>query len=301
MGSYAIFSGSANRQLARETAKRLRKKPGKLKTQKFPDLETYARIDEPVAGKKVFLLQPTCTPGNEHLIELLLMADAARRGKARKIIAVIPYYGYARQDRRVKEGEPVSAQLFAKLLRSAGVSEFIAMDLHSPIVEAFLKPRKHLHALPVIAAYFRKKKIRNLVVVAPDKGAAKNARKQARALKAKVAVVHKKRITGAKVVAEKIQGNIRGKNCVIIDDIISTAGTMSEAVRMLKKKGAANVYVAATHGVLAGKAISRLKGAPVKEVIVTNTIPQAEHRNKLKKLKVLSVAPLLAEAIKKMA
>ncbi|MFH1234310.1 MAG: ribose-phosphate pyrophosphokinase, partial [Candidatus Diapherotrites archaeon] len=299
MKNAAILSGNANLGLAGETAKKCGAKLGKVHIEKFPDLETYARIGEPVKGKKVFIIQPTSTPANEHLAELLLLADAARRAGASKIVAVMPYYGYARQDRKVKEGEPVSAQLFAGLLRKAGVDEFIAMDLHSRAVEKFLRPKAHLHALPVIAGYFKSKRIRDLVVVAPDKGALKNVKMQAKALGAKIAAISKKRISGSQVIAEKIEGNIKGKNCVIIDDIISTAGTMCEAVRMLKSNGAASVYVAATHGVLAGKAIERLKAAPVKEVIVTNTIPQAGHKKALKKLRVLSVAPVLAEAMKR--
>lgn len=320
MGGFAVFSGDANKELAKQIVKELGIKMGRLKTEKFPDNETYVRIEEDIEGKKVFIIQPTCNPANENLVKLFLIADAAKRAKAQKIIAVIPYFGYARQDRIVKEGEPVSAQLFAGLLRKAGVNDVIAMDLHSSAVEKFIKPethlhalpkiysylekrkpKKHLHALPVIADYLKKKKLKDLVVVSPDLGALKNAKEQARVLNAGIAVIHKKRITGSKVTAEKIEGEIKGKNCVIIDDIISTAGTMSQAIGILKKLGAKNVFVAATHGVLAGKAIARLNKAPVKEIIVTNTIPQREHRKKLKKLKVLSVAPLLAETIRKSA
>ncbi len=320
MSGFAVFSGNANKELAGQVVKELGVKLGRLKTEKFPDNETYVRIEEDVEGKNVFIIQPTCNPANENLVELFLIADAAKRAKARKIIAVIPYFGYARQDRIVREGEPISAQLFAGLLRKAGVNEVVAMDLHSSAVEKFIRPethlhalpkiqsylerkqaKKHLHALPVIADYLKKKGLKNLVVVSPDLGALKNATEQARVLNADIAVIHKKRISGSRVIAEKIEGDIRGKNCVIIDDIISTAGTMSQAIGILKKLGAKNVFVAATHGVLAGKAIARLNKAPVKEVIVTNTIPQKEHRKKLKKLKVLSVAPLLASAISKMA
>lgn len=298
MKEFAVFSGTANKGLAKKTAKELGVRLGKIKIEKFPDQETYIRLKEDVKGKTVFLIQPTCTPANQHLIELLLMADAAKRGKAKKVIAVIPYYGYARQDRIVEEGEAVSAELFAKLLRQAGVNEFIAMDLHSSAVESYLKPKKHLHALPIIAKYLKKKKLANLTVVAPDKGAEKKAIKQAKILNAKTAVIHKKRLSGSRVKAEKIEGNIKGKNCVIIDDIISTAGTMSEAVKILKKNGAKNVFTAATHGVFTGEAFTRLKSAPVKEVIVTNSIPQMEKKKKLKKLRALDTAPLIAKAVR---
>ena len=318
MKNFTILAGNSNPELAVDLAKELKTRLGKLSIRKFPDRETYVRIGEDVKGKKVFIVQPTSEPANEHLIELLLIADAAKRAGAKKVIAIIPYYGYARQDRTVKDGEPVSAQLFARLLRKSGVDDIIAMDLHSNAVERFLKPETHLHALPkimsrlerkkpknnlralpVIAEYIKERKIKNLVVVSPDMGALKNATEQARVLGADIAVIEKKRISGSEVVARGIKGEIRGKNCVIIDDIISTAGTMSEATKMLKKLGAKNVFIAATHGVLVGKAIQRLKTAPVKEVIVTNTIPQSEHKKKLRKLKVLSVAPLLAETIKK--
>jgi len=318
MKAFTVFSGNANIDLAREIAKELGTKLGKLSIENFPDKETYVRVESNVKNKNVFIVQPTSEPANDHMIELLLIADAAERAGAKKIIAIIPYYGYARQDRVVKDGEPVSAELFARLLRKSGVDHIIAMDLHSKAVERFLKPDTHLHALPkirsrlernkpeinlralpVIAEYIKRQKIKDLVVVSPDAGALKNAKEQARVLGAGVALITKKRISGSKVKAQSIEGNISGKNCVIIDDIISTAGTMSEAIKMLKRHGAKNVYIAATHGVLVGKAIQRLRKVPVKEVIVTNTIPQKEHKKLLPKLKVLSVAPFIARVLKK--
>jgi len=318
MKEFAIFSGNANNELAKEIARELHSKLGKLLIMKFPDQETYVRLEEDVKGKNVFIVQPTSEPANEHMIELLLIVDAAKRANAKKVIAIIPYYGYARQDRIVKEGEPISAQLFARQLRNAGVNDIIAMDLHSTAVEKFLKPETHLHALPkiasrfernrpktnlhalsVIAEYIKKRKIKNLVVVSPDMGALRNATEQARVLEAEIASIKKKRLSGTEVIAQSIEGEIAGKNCVIIDDIISTAGTMSEAIKTLKAKGAKNVYVAATHGVMVGKAIQRLEKVPVKEVIVTNTIDQTEHKKQLKKLKVLTVAPLISRALKK--
>ncbi len=294
----AVFYGSANPALGREVAKALRKKPGKLKIEKFPDGETYCRFDEDIRGKHAFIVQSVCPPVSENFVELLLILDAAKRMKPKKLTAVIPYYGYARQDRITKKGEPVSAQLAARAIKLAGADAAFALDLHSKAVEKFLKPKKHLHALPALAKYFRKKKIKKLVVVAPDYGALKNARKQARVLGAKVAVIGKKRLSGKKVAMEGIRGNVQGKNCVIIDDIISTGGTMAQAIRALKKHGAENVYVAATHGLFVGPCIKRLNAAKPKEIIATNSIPQSENRKKLKRLRVVSIAPLLAKAIK---
>ncbi len=293
-----VFSGSANPLLGKEIAKKAKAKLGNLKIEKFPDGESYCRFDEDIAGKKVFIIQSVCPPVSENLVELLLILDAAKRMKPKKLIVIIPYYGYARQDRIVKKGEPVSAQLVARAIKLAGADGVIALDLHSKAVEKFLKPKKHLKALPTIAAYFRKKKIKKLVVVAPDYGALKNAKKQAKVLKAKTAVIKKKRLSGKKVKMEGIEGNVHGKNCVIIDDIISTGGTMAQAIRLLKKHGAENVYAAATHGLFVGPCIKRLNAAKPKEIIVTNSIPQKEHCKKLKKLKVVSIASLLAKEIK---
>jgi len=294
----AVFSGSANPALGRETAKAAKKKLGKLKIEKFPDGETYCRFDENLKGKKAFIVQSVCPPVSENLVELLIILDAAKRQRPKKLTAVIPYYGYARQDRATKKGEPVSAQLAARAIKLAGADAIIAMDLHSKAVEKFVKPKKHVRALPAIAQYFRKKKIKKLVVVAPDYGALKNARKQARVLKAKVAVIKKKRLTGKKVAMHGIEGNVKGKNCVIIDDIISTGGTMAQAIRALKKFGAENVYIAATHGLFVGPCIKRLNSAKPREIIVTNSIPQKENKKHLRGLKTVSVAKLLAKEIK---
>lgn len=298
----AIFSGTANPELAKKIASRINAKLGRLLISRFPDNETYCRYEEEIRGKHVFIVQPTCNPGNENLMELLVAIDAAKHSGARSITAVVPYYGYARQDRQSKPGEPITAALVAKMLKIAGASSIITMDLHSKAVEKAITIKKiHLHALPVLADYFRKKKLKNLCVVAPDKGSVANARKQARLLKASVAWIDKKRLTAHKVLAQKIFGNVKDKNCVIIDDIISTASTICEASKFLKNAGAKNIYVVATHGVLAGKAIRRLSRAPIKEVIVTDTIPQARNRKRLRKLKVVSVAGLFAEAIEKMS
>ncbi|MCD6478445.1 MAG: ribose-phosphate pyrophosphokinase, partial [Candidatus Diapherotrites archaeon] len=213
MKRFLLFSGTSNPRLARKIARKLNTKCGKLVISRFPDNETYCRFDEAVEGKHVFIIQSTNSPANEHLMELLIIIDAAKRSKARHITAVIPYYGYARQDRQVKPGEPVSAALVANLLKCAGANAIITMDLHSRAVEKSLRLRKkHLHALPVIIEYFKKKKLKDVCVVAPDRGALKSARKQARLLKAKIAHIEKTRITAQKVVANRIAGDVRGKN-----------------------------------------------------------------------------------------
>ncbi len=299
MAKALLFSGTSNLKLAKQIARKLNTKLGKLAIERFPDNETYCRFDENIKGKRIFIIQSTCNPANENLMELLIIIDAARRSGAKSITAVIPYYGYARQDRQTKPGEPISAALVANLIKCAGANAIITMDLHSKAVEKAIRLRKkHLHALPVIIEYFRKKRLKDVCVVAPDKGALLSAKKQAKMLNASVAYIEKERITANKVVAHRIVGSVEGKNCIIIDDIISTAGTICEASRVLKNAGAKNIYVAATHGVFAGKALQRLAKAPIKEVIVTDTIPQEANKKRLKKLKVLSVAELFAKAIK---
>ncbi|MCD6247080.1 MAG: ribose-phosphate pyrophosphokinase [Candidatus Diapherotrites archaeon] len=301
MSKLLLFSGTSNFKLAKKVARELNIKLGKLAISRFPDNETYCRFEEAVEGKRVFIIQSTCNPGNEKLMELLIIIDAAKRSKAKHITAVIPYYGYARQDRQVKPGEPISAALVAKLLKCAGADSIITMDLHSKAVEKAIRMRKvHLHALPVIIEYFKRKKHKDTCVVAPDKGALKSAKMQAKMLKANVAYIEKRRVSAHEVVAQQIVGNVQGKNCIIIDDIISTAGTICEAAKALKKAGAKNIYVAATHGVFAGRALQKLSRAPIKEVVVTDTIPQEENKKRLKKLKVLSVAKLFANAIKEL-
>jgi len=297
-----IFSGTSNPEIAKKISACLGSKLGKLTISRFPDNETYCRFEEEIKGEHIFIIQPTCNPANENLIELLVISDAAKRSGARTITAVLPYYGYARQDRQSKPGEPITAALVAKLLKASGVNSVIVMDLHSKAVEGALKMKKiHLHALPVIVKYFRRKKLKDLCVVAPDRGALRNARKQARLLKAGVAWIDKRRLAASKVLVQKIVGNVKEKNCVIIDDIISTASTICEVSRFLKNAGAKNIYVAATHGVFAGQAIKKLSRAPIKEVVVTDTIPQQNTKKRLKKLKVLSVAELFARAIERIA
>ena len=302
MEGHLLFSGTGNPKLAERIASELKIKPSSLVISRFPDNEVYCRFETEVGGKSTIIVQPTCNPGNENLMELLIIADAAKRSGAKNITAVIPYYGYARQDRQVKPGEPITAALVANLLKTAGINSVITMDLHSKAVEKALRMKKvHLHALPVIIEYFRGKKLKDVCVVAPDKGALKKAREQAKLLKAEVAYIEKTRLTASKVVANKIEGAVKGKNCIIIDDIISTAGTICEAANALKKAGAKKIYVAATHGVFAGNAIRKLSKVPIKEVIVTDTIPQEQNKKRLKKLKVLSTAKLFADAIKSSA
>ncbi|MCX8190471.1 MAG: ribose-phosphate pyrophosphokinase [Candidatus Diapherotrites archaeon] len=300
MANRVIVTCKSNVDIAKEIAKCMKAKLGKLSFSKFPDFESYCKFGEQLSGRHVFIVQSTCCPANENLMELLIAIDAARSSGAKRITAVIPYYGYARQDRQSKPGEPITAALVAKLLKAAGADSIITMDLHSKAVEKAIKVNKtHLHAYPAIASYFKAKKIRNLCIVAPDKGALKNAKLYAKALGAKTAFIEKKRKSATEVEAMSISSNINGLNCLIIDDIISTAGTICESAAMLKKLGAENIYVAATHGVLAGKAIQKLKKAPIKEVVVTNTIPQEQNKRKLKKLKIVSVAKLFCKAIRR--
>ncbi|MEM4662540.1 MAG: ribose-phosphate pyrophosphokinase [Candidatus Diapherotrites archaeon] len=302
MNCVALFSGTSNLALAKEVARLLGLKLGKLQISRFPDDETYCRFEECVEGKHVCILQSTCKPGNENLMELLVVVDAAKHSGASKITVVVPYYGYARQDRQSKPGEPVTAALVAKMLKAAGANSIITVDLHSKAVEKALKMQKiHLHAYTVLVDFFRRKKIKNLCVVAPDKGALKNARRFAKLLGAKTAWIEKTRISATEVKTAQIHGKVKDFDCIILDDIISTAGTICEGAKLLKRNGARNVYVAATHGIFAGEAIKRLNAAPIKEVVVTNTISQDLNKKRLKKLKVVSIAQPLSFAIKKIS
>ncbi|MEM4598431.1 MAG: ribose-phosphate pyrophosphokinase [Candidatus Diapherotrites archaeon] len=302
LGRVLLVAGNSNPELAREMAKCMKTKLGKLSFSRFPDFESYCRFEEPPTDKHVFIIQSTHCPANENLMELLIAIDAAKNSGAKKVTAVIPYYGYARQDRQAKPGEPVTAALVAKLLKSAGADSIITMDLHSKAVEKAIKMKKvHLHAYPALAEFFKKRNIKNLCIVAPDKGALRNAKRYAKALGAKTAFIEKKRKSATEVEAMSISRDVNGLNCLIIDDIISTAGTICEGASMLKSLGARGIYVAATHGVLAGKAIEKLKEATIKEVIVTNTIPQGDNKRRLKKLRVVSVAKLFSDAINAMS
>ena len=291
-----IFTGNANPELAKEICDYLGIDLGDSVVSKFSDGEINVEIDESVRGKDVYIVQPTCEPGNEHIMELLIMVDAIRRASARRITAVIPYYGYARQDRKSRGREPITAKLIANLLTKAGCRRVLTMDLHAQQIQGFFDvPVDHLYAAPIIANYFQSLELDDLVVVSPDIGGVARARKFAELLHAPLAIIDKRRPKPNVSEVMNIIGDIDGKNVILIDDIIDTAGTITNAAKALKERGAKEVYASCSHAVLSGPAIDRLNDCAIKEVVTTNSIP-TDSKN-CDKIKVLSVAPLFGEAI----
>lgn len=291
-----IFTGNANPELAKEICDYLGIDLGDSVVSKFSDGEINVEIDESVRGKDVYIVQPTCEPGNEHIMELLIMVDAIRRASARRITAVIPYYGYARQDRKSRGREPITAKLIANLLTKAGCRRVLTMDLHAQQIQGFFDvPVDHLYAAPIIANYFQSLELDYLVVVSPDIGGVARARKFAELLHAPLAIIDKRRPKPNVSEVMNIIGDIDGKNVILIDDIIDTAGTITNAAKALKERGAKEVYASCSHAVLSGPAIDHLNDCPIKEVVTTNSIP-TDSKN-CDKIKVLSVAPLFGEAI----
>jgi ribose-phosphate pyrophosphokinase len=299
-GEMKVFSGSAHPQLAREIADYLGISLGQARLRRFPDTEVSFQIDENIRGTDVFVVQPTSAPVDEHLMELMIMTDAFRRSSAARITAVIPYYGYARQDRKDKPRVPISAKLVANLLGAAGINRVLTMDLHKAQIQAFFDiPVDHLFAAPVIIEYLARRQYSDLTIVAPDAGGAERARAYAKRLDAELAVIDKRRSAddGSAEVMNVI-GDVDGRTCIIQDDIIDTAGTMKKAADALKANGAARVLACAVHGVLSGPAIERIEAAPLDELLVTNTISLDGARANCSKIKVLSVARLLGQAIR---
>lgn len=293
-----IFSGNANLPLAEEICSILKIPLGKAMVGRFPDGEAEIKIEENVRGADCFIVQPTSYPANDNLMELLLLIDALRRASADRITAVLPYYGYGRQDRKAEPRVPISAKLVANLIQAAGADRALTMDLHAGQIQGFFDiPVDHLYSGPVIIDYFKKKAgIREgLVIVSPDAGGVERARAFAKRLGGDLAIVDKRRISPKEAAVMNIVGDVRGKNVIIIDDIIDTAGTLCKACDALVKAGAKKVYAGCAHAILAGPALERLNNCPIEELVVTNTIPLRQ--SKPKYLTVLSVARLLAEAI----
>jgi ribose-phosphate pyrophosphokinase len=295
-----VFSGNANRKLAQDICKFLKVPPGDAAVDRFADGEIHVKINENVRGHDVFVVQPTCEPSNDNLMELLIMIDAFRRASAQRITAVLPYFGYARQDRKDQPRVPITAKLVANLLTTAGADRILTVDLHAGQIQGFFDiPLDHLFATNIIVEYVRKQKLdKDIVVVTPDVGGIKTARSYAKRLRCHLAIVDKRRVDDKKAEVMHILGDVKGKHALIIDDMIATAGSMIEAVDAIKKEGALDVYAAATHPVLCGPAIERIRRSSLKKVIVTDTIPLG--KNKLiDKIEILSVAPLLGEAIRR--
>jgi ribose-phosphate pyrophosphokinase len=294
-----VFSGNAHPALAKEICGQLGMPLGEAHVGRFPDGEVRLQILENVRGADVFLIQPTCRPVNDNLVELLVMLDAVRRASAYRITAVMPYYGYARQDRKDRPRVPISSKLVADLLTSAGADRILALDLHAGQIQGFFDiPVDHLYATPVTVDYFRKLKLRNLVVVSPDTGGVERARSFAKRLRAPLAIIDKRREDATVVEMMNVIGDVTGKTCLLYDDMIDTAGTLIRGARALKDKGAEKVFACCTHGVFAGGAVEKICAAPLEQVVATNSIPLSPEAEKCGKIKVLSVAKVLADAIR---
>jgi len=302
MNDLKIFNGRANPQLGRRICEYLGLPVGAIAMGNFPDGEISCKIEEDVRGRDVFLVQPTCPPVNENLMELLIMIESCKRASAERVTAVVPYYGYARQDRKDEGRVPITAKLVANLITRAGADRVLTMDLHAPQIQGFFDvPVDHLYGAPVLNEYFVKKHFdeEQIVVVSPDEGSTKRALGHAKRLNSRLAIVDKRRSSAEKTRQENIIGaSVDGKIALMFDDMISTAGSICGAAKKVHEAGAREIYVAATHGVLCGRAIENLADAPIKEVVVTDTIPLGPEKSRSKFI-VLSVAPLLGEAIKR--
>jgi ribose-phosphate pyrophosphokinase len=292
-----LFSGNANRSLSQEIADYLGMPLGEAEVSRFADGEILVQIFENVRGADVFVIQPTCRPVNENLMELLVIIDALKRASAWRITAVMPYYGYGRQDRKVQPRVPITAKLVADLLTAAGVHRVLTMDLHAGQIQGFFTtPVDHLYAAPVLLQYFQERMLSDAVVVSPDAGGVERARAFAKRLNTSLAFIDKRRTGPNEAKVMYIVGEVEGRDVIIVDDMIDTGGTLTQAVPALVEKGAKRIFASCTHPVLSGPAMERIEGSALEEVVITNTIPLSEGRSS-KKLTVLSVAPLLGEAI----
>ena len=296
----AIFSGTGNPLLTEDICEYLGQEKGSARIWRFPDGEKCVQLESDVRGRDAFVVQPTCFPVDENLVELLIFLDSLKRASAARVTAVIPYFGYARQDRKDAGRVPITAKMVANLITAAGADRVLAIDMHAKQLQGFFDiPVDHLTAQPVMFKYLRDKNIADLTVVAPDVGNMKTASIYATALGAELAIIHKRRISGNEVVCEEIIGNVKDRNIVMCDDMISTGGTISGAAKLVKSRGAKKIYVGATHGVFCESALEKLSHAGLDEVIVTDTIPLRDETQRQKYIKVLSVAKLLGEAIRR--
>ncbi|MBO8143044.1 MAG: ribose-phosphate pyrophosphokinase [Thermodesulfobacterium sp.] len=301
INQFKVFSGTANLELAKKICDYLNIPLGECIIKRFSDGEIFVEIKENIRGADVFIIQPTCPPVNEHLMELLIMVDAARRASARRITAVVPYYGYARQDRKTAPRTPISAKLIANLIVTAGARRVLTMDLHAGQIQGFFDiPVDHLYALPVFLKHIKESFPNNdIIIVSPDAGGVERAREYAKRLNAGIAIVDKRRERPNESAVMNIVGDVKNKVAIIIDDMIDTAGTMCQAADAIMERGAIEVYGMATHPVLSGNAVEKIKKSSLKALFVSDTIPLRDESKELGKIKVLSVANLLGEAIKR--
>ena len=295
--NYKIFAANSHPELAEEISSIIGKPLGDAKVSKFSDGEISVGLGESVRGSDCFIIQPTCDPVNDNLMELLIMIDAMKRASAGRISAVMPYYGYARQDRKAKPRDPITAKLVADMLVAAGADRVVTMDLHAAQIQGYFTiPVDHLVGLPILGRYFAAMNLEDLVIVSPDHGSVPRARNMAEPLECPIAIVDKRRPEPNKSEIMNIIGDIEGKNCILVDDMIDTAGTITNAANALKNLGAKSVRACATHAVLSGPAIERIEESAIEELVLLNTMPIPKEKM-LDKMKVLSVAPIFAEAI----
>lgn len=295
--SLKVFTLNSNPILAKEIADNIGVELGKSSVTKFSDGEIQINIEESIRGSDVYVVQSTCEPGNQHLMELLIMIDALKRASAKSINIVMPYYGYARQDRKARAREPITAKLIADLLQTAGATRVITLDLHAPQIQGFFDiPVDQLVGVPILSSYWSKKNLEDIVVVSPDHGGVTRARQLAERLKAPIAIIDKRRPRPNVAEVMNIVGQIEGKTAILIDDIIDTAGTITLGANALIENGATEVYACCTHPVLSGPAIERIKNSKIKELVITNSIPLKKEKQ-LDKITQLSIAPLISEAI----
>lgn len=299
--SLGLFGGNANRELANEIARELGTRLGAARISRFSDGEMFVQVEENVRGVHTYVIQPTCSPVNENLMELLIMVDALKRASAGSITAVLPYYGYARQDRKVAPRTPITARLAADLLQTAGVNRILCVDLHAAQIQGFFNvPFDHLFALPVfLEDYLKQSFNESAVFVSPDAGGVERARAYSKRLGASLAIIDKRRERANESEVMHLIGDVKGRDCIIVDDLIDTGGTLCNAARAVMDKGARRVVACASHGVFSGPALQRIEESPLDEVVITNSIPRKPESLGSKKIKSLSIAKLLAEAIRR--
>jgi ribose-phosphate pyrophosphokinase len=300
MSDIRIFGGNSNSALAMSICDILGLKLGEARVQTFSDGETAVEINESIRGKDIFIVQSTCPPSNEHVMELLILLDAVKRASSSRIAAVIPYFGYARQDRKSSGRTPISAKLVANLIETAGAHRVLTIDLHAGQIQGFFDiPVDNLYSKPVILEYIKEKYPDNIIIVSPDAGGVERARAFAKPIRADLAIIDKRRERANQSEVMNIVGDVKGKVCMLVDDMVDTAGTLTNAARALIDAGASKVAACCTHAVLSGPAIDRLNASPIDELIVTDTVPLKANAVGNKKIKVISVAPILAEAIRR--
>ena len=297
-----VLAGTSNSKLCKDIARQLKLKLVNSNIKRFADGEVYVEINENIRGNSIFVVQSTSNPANDNLMELLICIDALRRSSAKNITAVIPYFGYARQDRKVVPRTAISAKLVSNLITNAGANRILSVDLHAGQIQGFFDiPVDNLFATPIFARHIKKIKLNNLICVSPDVGGVERTRALSRRINSNIAIIDKRRPVAGKSEVMNIVGNVKNKNCVIVDDIIDSGGTIVNAAEALKNKGAKDVYVYITHAVLSGQAVNKIEKSRIKKLITTDTIDNSKKINKSKKIEIISLAPMISEAMKRIA